>query len=506
MVVAQESDTPQTASGETLDVINPVTQDVIGTIPVTSSQAVAEAVERARFAQQTWGALTVRERVRFFRRWLDVVWQHQDELVQTLRRENGKTDGAAFIELITVDGIVQYYLHHADRILQPERRRTLFPLIQSAKVFHKPHGVVGLITPWNYPFALPFMDMIPALLAGNTVVFKPSEVTPFIGEWGVNLMHEVGIPRDVVQVVQGDGRTGAALVDEVDFVQFTGSTAVGRKIGVRCAERLIPCSLELGGKDPSIVLADADPEMAAIGLLQGAFENAGQMCISIERVYVEEAIYEPLLRSLQRYIRDVTLGAGDSRDIIMGSMTNEAELQRTQAHIQDALDKGARLIHGGKPRPDIGPLFHEPTLLADVDHSMHIMQEETFGPVLPLMKVSSADEAIRLANQSNYGLSASIFSRNLKRAEQLAQRINSGDVSVNRAQFVVGTPSLPSGGQKQSGTGRRNGPEGLLKYTASQSVLLDTLIGAEKSVNLANETVLNIIAVMRKIRRYVPFI
>jgi succinate-semialdehyde dehydrogenase/glutarate-semialdehyde dehydrogenase len=246
--------------------------------------------------------------------------------------------------------------------------------------------------------------------------------------------------------------------------------------------------------------------MAAIGLIQGAFENAGQMCISIERVYVEEAAYEPLLRSLKRYIQDVKIGAGPGMDIVMGSMTNQAEFDRTREHIQDALDKGARLLYGGNPLPDKGALFHEPTILVDVDHSMLVMQEETFGPLLPIMKVHSADEAVRLANKTDYGLSASIFSRNLQRAEQLAQRINSGDVSVNRAQFVTATPSLPSGGQKQSGTGRRNGPEGLLKYTATQSVLLDNLIGAEKSVSLTNDTVLTTIGILRKIRRYVPFI
>lgn len=496
----------QTDKGDYLDVLNPVTQDIIGQIPVAEAEEVADAVERARFAQKDWAELSVKERNRFIRRWLDLLWERQNEGIKILRRENGKTDGGAFIEFITVDNVGQYYINNAGRILKPKRRPSLFPGVQWAKVFRKPHGVVGIITPWNYPFALPFMDMLPALIAGNSVILKPSEVTPFIAIWGVELMHEAGIPRDVVQVITGDGRTGKALVDAVDYIQFTGSTATGQKVGHQAVERLIPYSLELGGKDPSIVLNDADVEMTAVGLIQGAFENSGQMCISIERVYVEEGIYDHLLDRLQHHMKRITQGADDGMDVVVGSMTNPAELERTKSHLEDAVKKGAKIIAGGNPRPDLGSLFFEPTILVDVDHSMDIMRDETFGPVMPIMKVKDSQDAIRLANDTQYGLSASIFSKNLKRAQDIALQIDAGDVNVNRAQYGTGTPGLPTGGQGQSGTGRRNGPEGLLKYTASQSVLLDNLIGAEKSLQIATPFAVTMIKALRVIRRYIPFI
>lgn len=504
-MVAVEQPKQETEATETIEVLNPVTQDVIGSIPVTSAEQVQDAVERARFSQKTWGRLTVNERCRFIRRWLDILWERQDEGIEILRRENGKIDGSSMLEFITVDNIGQYYINHAAKFLQAERRLSIFPLVQWAKVHHKPHGVVGIITPWNYPFALPFMDMIPALIAGNTVVLKPSEVTPFVAEWGVERMYDAGIPRDVVQVVQGDGRTGTALVETVDYIQFTGSTATGKKVAHTAVERLIPYTLELGGKDPSIVLNDADLDMTAIGLIQGAFENNGQMCISIERVYVEDGIYEQLLERLRHYMSELTMGM-PHEDVVVGSMTNQAEFDRTQAHLEDAISKGANILVGGNPCPDLGALFFEPTILVDVDHSMDIMRDETFGPVMPIMKVSNVHEAIRLANDSDYGLSASIFSSNFKRAEEIALEIDSGDVSINRAQYATGTPSLPTGGQKNSGMGRRNGREGLLKYTASQSVLTDNLIGAEKSLIIGTPFVLRMVKLLRKIRRYVPFI
>jgi len=417
MAVVERTEQESTEKREMIDVLNPVTQEIIGQIPCSTDEDVRAAVERARFAQKTWGALTVKERTKFIRRWLDLLWERQDEGIAVLRRENGKAEGSALLEFVAMDGIGQYFIHHAAGILKPKRRPTIFPTIQWAKVHYKPHGVVGIITPWNYPFFLSFADMTPALIAGNTVLLKPSEITPFIAEWGVDLMYEAGIPRDVVQVVQGDGRTGAALVDNVDFVQFTGSTAVGRKVGVRAAERLIPYGLELGGNDPSIVLDDANLDLTAVGLIQGSFENAGQMCISIERVYVEEGIYAPLLEKIQKYAQGITLNADAGLKTVVGSMTNEAELKRTQAHIEDAVKKGAKVIVGGHPRPELGKYFFEPTILVDVDHTMDIMREETFGPVMPIMKVKNEQEALQLANDTQYGLSASIFSGNHSRAK-----------------------------------------------------------------------------------------
>lgn len=496
----------QATEYDMIDVINPVTEEVIKQIKVTPEDEVADTVERARFAQQAWGNLTVRERGFFVRRWLDLLWEHQNEGIKVLRRENGKSDGGAFLEFMTLDNIGQHWIHNAESILKPQTRKAIFPVVQSAKVFRKPHGVVGIISPWNYPLALPFMDMIPALMAGNTVVLKPSEITPLIAQWGVDLMHKAGIPRDVVQVVHGDGRTGQALVDYIDFIQFTGSTATGQKVGHQAVDRLIPFSLELGGNDPAIVLNDVDPDKTAISLIQGAFENAGQMCISIERVYIEDKIYNAMIDRLQYHAKRITMSAEDGMDVIVGSMTNKRELERAQAHLDDAVKKGAKIIAGGNHRPDLGPLFFEPTILVDVDHTMEIMSEETFGPIMPIMKVANETEAIRLANDTEYGLSASVYSRNLKHAEQVALQINSGDVNINKAQYATGTPSLPTGGQKNSGLGRRNGPEGILKYTASQSIATDKLMVSEDAIQIATPFVVNAYSILRRIRRYIPFI
>lgn len=507
MAVADKLGVPVSKQGrDRMDVRNPVTGEIIGSIPITPPEEVAAVIARARVAQRTWGALSVRERGALLRRWADLLWENQEEGMQIIRRETGKPDSGAFLELMALDGVVNYYYHEAPKILKPKARRTLFPFVHFAKVFYKPHGVVGIISPWNYPFLLPFMDLVPALFAGNTIVMKPSEVTPFSAEFGVEMMYRAGIPRDVIQIVHGDGRTGAAVVEDVDYIGFTGSTATGRKVALKAAERLIPYSLELGGKDPSIVLRDAQLDMAAAGLLRGAFENAGQVCISVERAYVEEAIYDRFLERLLYYASLFNFGPGDGMDVHMGSLTNLREVERTEAHIQDALDKGARVIFGGKRRPDLGPLFFEPTILVDVDHSMDVMREETFGPLLPIMQVRSADEAVQLANDSPYGLSASIFTTNYARGEQLARQIDTGDVSINRTQMVVGTPALPSGGQRESGIGRRNGPEGLLKYVTTQSILIDTMLGQKPELSLADPLTLKIVLILRALRRYLPFI
>jgi acyl-CoA reductase-like NAD-dependent aldehyde dehydrogenase len=506
MAVIEYSASTVSTESRRIDVLNPVTQQVIGQIPVTTREQVTAAVARARQAQQGWAALTVRQRGAYFRRWLDLLWRRQAEGIRILKQENGKSEASAFLEFCAVDLLGQYYIHHAPAILSPKHRNPIFPLIQYARVYHKPVGVVGVITPWNYPFAMPFMDATAALMAGNAVLIKPSEITPFVVEFGVQLMIEAGFPPDLIQIVHGDGTTGAALVDVVDSIQFTGSTAVGRSVAIRAAERLIPCCVELGGKDPAIVLADADIDLTAVALIQGAFENAGQMCISIERVYVEEAIYDALIERILFHMQRMYISASDGFDVIVGSMTNQRELDRTKAHIADAVARGARVLAGGKERPDIGPLFYEPTVLVDVDHSMEIMLEESFGPLMPIMRVKDVEEALRLANDSRYGLSASIFSRNLRRAEKLATRIDTGDVSINRAQFVTGTPSLPMGGQRESGIGRRNGPEGLLKFTAPQSIMADNQIGMQTELKIATPLAVTFVRLLHWIRRYIWFI
>lgn len=507
MVTLEKPAVPQVAAPSptttTIDVFNPVTGLSIGTIPVTSAEQVRLAAERARAAQPAWEARGVKERAALLRRWADTLWDDQKNAIATIRRETGKTELGAWEEVITLDITVDYFHKTAARILRPQLRRSAIPMRHMAKMYYKPYGVAGFITPWNYPLLLTFIDLIPAMIAGNVILLKPSEVTPYTAIYAVELMHKVGIPQDVVQIVTGAGLTGAALVDLVDYISFTGSTATGKKIAVRAAERLIPCSLELGGKDPMIVLNDADVDLAAAETIVGAAgENSGQVCISTERVYVEDGIYDRYIERLKHYASQLQIGVDGN----IGSLTNARELQRSEAQVQDAIDKGAQLIHGGKRRPELGPLFYEPAILINVDHSMAVMHEETFGPIIPVMRVKDAAEAIRLANDSEYGLSASILTKDLKRAEQLATQIQSGDVHINTTHWIFGTPDLPMGGVKNSGLGRRGGPEGLLRFVKTQSVLVDNLLFQKPSLVRIDGLLLKGALLIRKIRRAFPFL
>ncbi len=489
-----------------MSVKNPITGEQIGILPVMEREAVEAAVSRARAAQPAWEQLGVRARARLLRDWADAMWNDRDHLMALIRRETGKSLPSAFVEVAVLDNITNYYARRAPSILRPQRRGAVFPLVQRTRVYFRPYGVAGFITPWNYPYFNGLSDLIPALIAGNAAVLKPSEITPYVALYAVEVMHKVGVPTDVIQVVTGDGSTGRALVDCVDIIHVTGSTATGRKVAQRAAERLIPCSLELGGKDPLIVLNDANLNAAVAGTLRSALENAGQACISIERVYVEAGIYDAFVERTLEAVREYTVGKEDDLGVCMGCMTNERELLRTEMHIRDAVEKGARVLYGGKRRSDLGALFFEPTILVDVDHTMKVMTEETFGPIVPIMCVRDADEAIRLANDSEYGLSASIYTRDLRRGEQIARRIETGDVAINRPQMVIGTPSLPMGGVKHSGIGRRNGPEGLLRFVQTQSILIDTLIGSKPALTFTDPITLTGFRVMRALRRVLPFI
>jgi succinate-semialdehyde dehydrogenase / glutarate-semialdehyde dehydrogenase len=495
------------ADREQIAVKNPVSGEVIGHVPVTTPDEVRQAAARARAAQPVWEALGVKARARLLRRWGDRLWDDQKTAIQTIRRETGKTQMGGWEEVAVIDNTISYYCQHAPRLLRPQTRRTTIPIKHTGRVYFKPHGVAGFITPWNYPLNNTFIDLIPALIAGNTVLLKPSEITPFTALYAVDLMHKAGIPQDVIQVVTGAGSTGAALLDVVDYVSFTGSTATGRKIAVRAAERLIPCSLELGGKDPLIVLKDADIDLAATEAIVGAAsENSGQVCISTERVYVESAVYDQFVDRIKHYARQLKIGAGDGYDVHIGSLTNERELLRAEAQVKDAVAKGAQVIHGGKRRPDLGPLFYEPTILTNVDHSMDVMREETFGPIIPIMRVKDEDEAIRLANDSEYGLSAAIMTKDLRHGEQLATRLQSGDVHINTTHWMFGTPTLPMGGVKNSGLGRRNGPEGLMRFVKPQSILIDNQLMQKPVLVRVDEFSMKAALLLRALRRRIPFL
>lgn len=493
-----------TASSPVLAISNPVTGQPIQEVAVCSPEEVRAAVARARAAQPAWAALGPAERGRRLRRWADAMWAERAHLFSLIRQETGKNDAGAYIEAAVIDATVDLYAANAARWLRPRTRRPLFNIEQTTRVHYHAFGVVGFITPWNYPYLNALIDCIPALIAGNAAVLKPSESTPLIALYAVAAMHRAGIPHDVVQVVTGARETGEALVDYVDMIAVTGSTATGRAVAIRAAERLIPASLELGGKDPLIVLNDADVDLAASGALMGAFENAGQTCVSIERAYVEAGIYEPFLDRLLYYAQQLVVGAGDGFEVHMGSLTHARELARTQAQIEDAVERGARVLTGGRPRPDLGPLFFEPTILVDVDHTMAVMREETFGPILPVMRVANADEAVALSNDCAYGLAACVYTRDLRRGEAVAARLHCGDVSINRPQVNFATISAPIGGWKHSGIGRRGGVEGLMRFVQPQTV--STLRGLilQPQLTQADDFTRRAYDVKRVLRRWLP--
>ncbi len=504
MFTLETASTAAAHVANTLTVTNPVTGAPIGTIPITSTEHVNSAVARARAAQPAWAALGTQERARLLTAWAAAVWSEKSRAFQIIRDETGKTEASAYSEVAIMSNAVAYYNARAPRWLRDQPRRALLPIIYRATVHYQPYAVVGAITPWNYPYLNMLIDVIPALIAGCAVVIKPSEFTPLTALYAIEKMHAVGIPAGVIQVVTGAGDTGRAVIDAVDYVTFTGSTAVGRKVAVRCAERLIPCSLELGGKDAMIVLNDADIDQAALAALRGGLENAGQACVGIERIYVEAGAYAAFVERIRHHAEQLVCGVGAGFDVHMGSLTQERQLEKVEAHVAEALAKGAHLVTGGHRLTEQGALFYAPTVLTEVDHSMAVMTEETFGPILPIMKVRDADEAIRLANDSPYGLSAAIFSRDERRAHALAERLQTGDVSINGTLLIFTAMSMPMGGFKQSGLGRRGGKEGLMRYVQPQSIIHNQQVLKNTDLILPNPSTRLIVDLLRRMRRVLP--
>jgi len=451
---------------------NPATGAVIGHVRDTSADEVADAVARARRAQPGWAGLTARARAEFLTRGRHWLLAHRQEITDCVVAENGKAAEDAIVEIVYCASAFAYWAKHARRLLAVAKVRSLSPFVLGRGMYTRraPLGVVGVIGPWNNPLLNSFGDAIPALAAGNAVVLKPSEQTPMTALLMARMARECSWPKDVFQVATGAGATGQALVDTADFVMFTGSTRTGRLVAARAGERLIPCSLELGGKDALVVLADANLERAVNVTIQGALSNGGQMCTSVERVYVEAPVYDAFVTLLRERFQQVTSGrpAGlGSTDV--GAVTFPPQLAVIAEHVEDALHRGARVLVGGHPSPRPGRFF-EPTLLVDVDHTMKCMREETFGPTLPVMKVADAEEAVRLVNDSSYGLQAAIIGSNTTRARRLAERLEVGCVTVNDAQTNYMALGLPMGGWKQSGLGVRHGAEGIRKYTRLQAV------------------------------------
>jgi acyl-CoA reductase-like NAD-dependent aldehyde dehydrogenase len=462
---------------------SPATGAPLADYPVADRAAVAAAVARARESQESWAALGFAERARILRRVRDRFVDAKDRICEVVSAETGKPrHDVVTNELLFLCDAVGFWGRRAARYLADERARPHLLKNKRVYVSYHPYPVVGIIGPWNFPFNLTIGEAIPALMAGAAVVIKPSEVTPGSALVGAELAAAAGLPAGLLQVVTGYGETGQHLIDLADMICFTGSTTTGRKVAARCGEQLKPCSLELGGKDPMIVLGDADLERASNACVYGGLVNAGQVCISVERVYVEERVYDAFVQKVVDKVRHVRQGPPDAGLVEVGSMTFPPQIDKVERHVRDAVAQGARVLVGGKRRADLPGLFFEPTVLVDVRHDMEVMREETFGPVIPIMRVRDEDEAVRLANDSRYGLDASVWSKDAARGARVARRVQSGAVCVNDVMVNFAVTEVPMGGWKESGLGHRHGPGGIRKFCAQQTVVIDRF-GTRSEVN-----------------------
>jgi acyl-CoA reductase-like NAD-dependent aldehyde dehydrogenase len=473
--VAVAKEAPAQPAAAKIEVENPATGEVVATVPAMSAEQVAELCARARAAQPGWEAMGFDGRGAVLRRAQKWILDNADRVIETIVSETGKTwEDAQLAEVSYIGPALGFWADMAPKYLVEERLRSRSLWVKGKKLVlrYAPVGVVGVIGPWNYPLSNSFGDCIPALAAGNSVVLKPSEVTPLSSLLMEEMLSECGLPDGVYNVATGYGDTGAALIDGVDFVMFTGSTATGKKVMTRAAETLTPVSLELGGKDPMIVCADADLERAANGAVYYSLQNAGQTCISTERVYVEEPIYDQFVNRVVDKVRELRTGVSTARGTAeVGAIIHPPQSDIIEAHVKDAVHKGARVLVGGGRRDENGHFF-EPTVLVDVDHTMDCMREETFGPTLPIMKVRDAHEALRLANDTPYGLQAAVYTKDLEKGERLARQLEAGAVTVNDAQLNYIAFEAPMGGWKTSGLGTRHGAGGIRKYTKTQTVLV----------------------------------
>ena len=498
MTATTPHDTAVTSAPEfsgTGTILNPATGAVAGEVHWTDAADVPAIAARLRAAQREWEQRGPAGRAKVLARFAVWLGEHRGEIEELLIKETGKSAVDAAQEVPLLIMILSYYIKTMEKALAPERRPAALPFmaIKKITVHYRPRAVVGIIAPWNYPVANALMDGIGALTAGCSVLLKPSERTPLTAEVLRRGWLESGAP-DVLAVVQGAREVSEAVVDNVDFVQFTGSCATGSKVMERAARRLTPVSLELGGKDPMIVLEDADVDLAAHAAVWGAMFNAGQTCVSVERVYVLEQVYDQFVKAVVRDVQALQVGAGEGHDF--GALIDEQQLAVTERHVRDAVAAGARALTGGQ-RTNTSGSFYPPTVLVDVDHSMACMTEETFGPTLPIMKVGSADEAIRLANDSEYGLSASVFSADFERAKEVALQLDCGAVNINDVITNLMCTTAPMGGWKTSGIGARfGGADGLRKFCR-----IETVVGPRTKVGAGQNYYHNSQKALKRINR-----
>jgi succinate-semialdehyde dehydrogenase/glutarate-semialdehyde dehydrogenase len=464
--------------------VNPATGETLREFDCAADSDVQVAVAHAGAAQPAWNALGVQKRIAVLKNFQRLLHERKSEVARLISREAGKP----YVEALTTEVMVvldsaRFCIDNAYSFLrdEPVPHGNLAMKTKAGRIVREPYGLIAIISPWNYPFSIPSTESLAALVTGNAVVLKPSEFTVLVALELGSLLHQAGVPKDVFQVVIGDGATGAALINSaIDKLIFTGSVPTGKRIAQSAAARLLPVVLELGGKDPILVLEDADIEVASSGAVWGAFVNAGQACLSGERCYVQRKIYEPFLEACRRKIERLRAGNGLDPQTDVGPLIHERQLRLVESHVEDAVAQGARLLAGGRRLRELGPNFYAPTLLADITHEMRIMREETFGPVLPVMAFDDDEEVIRLANDSEYGLAASVWTRDRARGERIAQRIHAGAVMINDVVSCFGISEAPHGGVKASGLGRTHGLFGLEEMVRVKYVDSDRLPGMKK--------------------------
>jgi len=474
MSIQSLSSTPTLAEAREIVSIDPATGRENGRVPLMNAADVAAAVKKARHAQLAWAQLSFRARARFVLRAREIVLARVDEIASLVSRETGKPAAEAMsMEIVPTLDLMHYFARNTERILMRQKIDIgQYGLMgRSSYIVYKPLGIVGIISPWNFPWATPLDEVVMALMAGNAVVLKPSELTPLTALKIGQVFAEARLPEGLVEIVTGDGSTGASLVDAgVDKIMFTGSVATGKRVAEMAARHLTPVVLELGGKDPMIVLEDANLANAARAAVWGGFCNAGQACASIERLYVQESIAKDFTDLVVSETRKLKLGPPASEAVDLGAMTTERQLRVVENHIQDAIEHGARIETGGRRVENTDGWFHQPTVVTNVDHSMEIMREETFGPVLPIMTFKTDSEAVRLANDSVYGLTAAVFTGDIARGRRLAEQIDAGTVMINEVVYTHAIAQTPWGGIKQSGYGRTHGRLGLLELVTPQHI------------------------------------
>ncbi len=463
------------STGRTVVTTAPFTGEPLATLPQSSASDVTEAFRRARAAQREWAQRSPRQRIAPFLRFSDLLLDRQTEILDILQWETGKARKNAFEEVCDAALGTLHYARHAPRLLRRRRAPGAIPLATRTRVNYQPKGVVSVITPWNYPLTLPVADAVPALLAGNAVVAKPDTQTALSALWAIDLLVEAGLPRDLWLVVLGEP---AEIGD---------------------------CSAELGGKNPMIVCADADLDRTVHGAVAACFSNSGQLCISMERLYVHDSIYDAFVEKFVAETKNLRLGADLDYSADLGSLTSQRQFDRVVAHVEDARSKGATVLAGGRPRPDVGPLFYEPTVLTGVDESMTLCAEETFGPVVSLYRFTTEDEAIERANHTPYGLNASVWTRDVARGRRIAERLKAGTVNINEGYGAAfASYGAPMGGMKRSGLGRRHGVEGILRYTEAQTVSSQHVVGLSGPPGMSAETLSRVmttgIRLMRALR------